>query len=214
MTKNGILGLLAVAALSVTLLGCGAEPGGDFLDGDTFDQQMPISGALQKIAQAYDLLASGSISSARQSFLVVVEDRPKAADLSMAKVGVGFCDVRTLGSSEGLAEFEEAFTADPTNPDARVGLAGALISRGKPEDVRRAVTLLEEIDKGNTNFVYTDRWKLGISNAEVHALLAYAYRLTGDKDKSRVQADIARALDANLDDTTVDQILSVLEFIP
>lgn len=199
--------------LCLGLLGCGADPGADFMDGDYIDHNLPISGALQKIVQGYDLLHSGSNQAARQVFLQVIQDQPKASDLSMAKVGIGISDMRTLGTSEGMTEFREAYNADNTNADARVYLAGALISRGENENIQEAVSLLEGLDAGNASFIYEDRFQTGLSNAEAHALLAYAYAIDGQTSKSKTQADIARSLDANMDDTTVDQILSTLAFI-
>jgi len=112
-------------------------------------------------------------------------------------------------SDPAMAAFQNA------GKEASITLFPTLLAgQASSEDITEAVSLLEGIEAGNQNFTYEDRFKLGISNAEVHALLAYAYRLAGQKDKSKVQADIARALDANMDDTTVDQILSVLDFIP
>lgn len=213
--RKATLALTLGLGLCMGLLGCGADPGAEFIDGDYVDHDLPISGALQKIVQGYDLLHSGSNAAARQVFLQVIADRPKNADLSMAKVGIGISDMRTLGTMEGLAEFREAYEADGTNPDARVFLAGALLSRAGNDgaDVHEAVSLLEGIDPGNASFIYEDRFQTGMSNAEVHAILAYAYKLVGENTKSATQASIARSLDANLDDTTVDQILLVLDFL-
>jgi len=210
------LGLLVVLGLSVTLgiFGCGANPGAEFIDGDIDDYGLPVNGVDQKVQQGYQYLAAGSYNAARGTFEQVLADRPSSSQRSQALVGVGFADSRTLGTSEGIAEFQQAYETDGTNPDARVGYAGALITRGRQEDIQLAVQLLEGLSPGNPNFTYTDRFNLGISNAEVHALLAYAYRANGDTAKSNQQAEIARTLDANMDNTAVDQILDVLSFIP
>ncbi len=210
----GGLAVCFLAVLALGLGGCGADPGGDFLEDGFGPQSLPIGGVAERIQTGYQRLESGSLTAARGVFLQVIEDNPTAAEASQAWAGVGFVDTRQLGTSEGLAEFEEAHRLDAKNPDARVGFAGALISRGQPEDIDRAVALLEGIDPKNVNFVYTDRFRLGITNAEVHALLAYAYAVDGQRDKSDVQRGIAQQLDANVDDTTVDQILSVLAFLP
>lgn len=198
----------------LALLGCGADPGGDFLDDGFGPQVLPIAGASEKIQTGYQQLSAGALTGARGIFLQVIGDNATAGERSQAWTGVGFVDTRQLGTAEGIEEFETGFSLDNTNPDARVGLAGALISRGEPADIDRAITLLQGIQPGNENFVYTDRFRLGISNAEVHALLAYALRVDGQLQASQRQRDIAQNLDANVDDTTVDQILSVLAFLP
>jgi len=210
--------LMALSLLSLTItlgiFGCGANPGAEFMDGDIGDIGLPVNGVTQAIQQAYQYLAAGSYNAARASFEVVLAGSTSTTQRSQALIGVGFADARSLGTAEGIAEFEDGYDANSANPDARVGYAGALITRGRTEDISLAVQLLEGLDAGNANFVYTDRFGLGISNAEVHALLAYAYRANGEEAKSNVQADIARNLDASLDNTAVDQILDVLAFIP
>lgn len=200
------------ALLSITLMGCGANPGAEFGDDFVYDQ-IP-SGVDNQITQGYDSLASGANSSARLAFNVVINDNPSDVQESLAYVGVGYVDTRDQGSSEGIAEFARAHDLDDTNPDARVGYAGALITRGRTDDITQAISLIEGIDSGNPNFVYTDRFKLGITNAEVHALLAYSYKAAGRDAESAMQAGIANQLDASVDNTTVDQILEVLSFIP
>jgi hypothetical protein len=214
MDSLGKGALVASAILMMGLLGCGADPGGSFLDDGFTNQSLPIGGVLEQIQLGYQDLKNESYTGARGRFLRIIGDGPQNSDASMAWAGVGFTDTRQLGTAEGIAEFETAFELDNSNPDARVGLAGALISRGEPADIDRAVTLLEGLDSGNPSFTYADRFGLGISNAEVHALLAYALRVDGQVEKSNTQKDIAGNLDANVDDTTVDQILTVLAFLP
>lgn len=206
--------LLACLVGIGALLGCGADPGGDFLEDGFGPQSLPIGGAAEKIQVGYQRLESGNLTSARAEFLEVIDDNPSNADASQAWAGVGFVDTRQLGTAEAIREFERAIELDPGNPDARVGLAGALISRGEPADIDTAIDLLQGLDTGNPSFVYEDRFKLGITNAEVHALLAYALRVDGQINASNTQRNIAQQLDANVDDTTVDQILAVLAFLP
>jgi Flp pilus assembly protein TadD len=209
--KLFVLSLLG-ALLSFSLLGCTANPGAEFGDDFVYDQ-IP-SGVDAQITQGYESLASGANSSARLAFNVVINDNPSDVQESLAYVGVGYVDTRNLGSSEGIAEFALAYDLDKTNPDARVGYAGALITRGRTDDITQAIQLIEGLNTGNPNFVYADRFHLGITNAEVHALLAYAYKAAGRNTESALQAGIANQLDASVNNTTVDQILEVLAFIP
>lgn len=211
--KRGLV-LILVAAWAAVLTGCGSDPGGDFIVGDKQNSQLPISGPAQKLTEAFDRFRTGAFTTARDLFLKILEDSPSPADRAQALAGVGFCDVRLRGSQDGIAEFEQALTIDSKNQDARVGLAGALISRGAPTDILRAIDLIQGIDPGNPEFTYVDRFGTGIKNAEVHALLAYALFVSGDSAGSQTQIGIARRLDPNFNNTNTGQIINVISFIP
>lgn len=211
--KRG-LNLVLLVVFAVALIGCGSDPGGDFIVGDTKSSQLPISGPQQKLVEGFTQFKNGAFTTARDLFLKILGDSPSAADRAQALAGVGFCDVRLKGSQDGIAEFEQAIATDSKNQDARVGLAGALISRGAPTDILRAIELLQGIDPGNPEFVYTDKFGTGIKNAEVHALLAYALFVSGDQAGAQTQIAIARRLDPNFNSTNVGQIINVISFIP
>jgi len=206
--------ILLLPTLIAILAGCGSDPGGDFVIGDIDQAQLPISGASQKIADAFGLLRAGSATQSRELFNKVLTDSPSTSDRALAWAGVGFADVRLKGSQDGINEFETALGIDSSSPEARVGLAGALISRGANLDVLRSIELLQGLGPNNPEFIYQDRFGLGISNAEVHALLAYALFVSGDQAGSNTQANIARRLDANFANTNVGNILDVISFIP
>ena len=209
--------LLMVALLAPfvgVLAGCGSDPGGNFIVGTPSANQLPITGPAQKLTEAFADFKAGSFTVARDKFLVILGDSPNAADRAQALSGVGFCDVRLKGSQNGIAEFEQALTVDSKNQDARVGLAGALISRGAPTDITRAIDLIQGIDPGNPDFVYVDKFGTGIKPAEVHALLAYALFVSGDQSGSQTQIGIARRLDPNFANTNTGQIINVISFIP
>ena len=208
--------LLAGAVLSggALLIGCGSDPGGSFTTGTIQNNQLPIVGASQKLTDAYSQFKSGAFSAARDSFLKIISDNPTPAEKAQALSGAGFCDVRLKGSQNGIAEFQQGHATDPNNQDSRVGLAGALISRGAPADILQAVDLLQGIDPGNPSFTYVDKFGIGITNAEVHALLAYALFVSGDQTGANTQIGIARRLDPNFNNTNVGQIINVISFIP
>ena len=206
--------LLVIATGSWVLLGCGSDPGGSFIAGNQEANQLPITGPAQKLTEAFGQFKSGSFTVARDNFLKILGDSPNAADRAQALAGVGFCDVRLRGSQDGIAEFEQALGVDSKNQDARVGLAGALISRGAPTDILRAIDLIQGIDPGNVEFHYVDKFGTGIKDAEVHALLAYALFVSGDQAGSQTQIAIARRLDPNFNNTNTGQIINVISFIP
>lgn len=214
MRSKRLLITVLVASWAGVLAGCGSDPGGDFIVGDKQNSQLPISGPAQKLTEAFTDFKAGSFTIARDKFLVILGDSPNAADRAQALAGVGFCDVRLKGSQDGIAEFEQALTVDSKNQDARVGLAGALVSRGAPTDILRATELIQGIDPGNPDFKYVDKFGTGIKNAEVHALLAYALFVNGDQAGATVQIGIARREDPNFANTNTGQILNVISFIP
>lgn len=212
-SKRSGLMLILVSFIGV-MNGCGSDPGGELAIGDIEQTQLPISGVSQKMSEAYGLLRNGAFTQARDLFNLIISDNPTTEQRGQAQAGAGFSDVRLRGSQDGIREFELALEADPRNPEARVGLAGALVSRGNSLDLERARELLEGLDPGNPNFIFADRFGLGIPNAEVHALLAYVLFVTGRQADAEVQAGIARRLDPSFATTNVGKILDVISFIP
>jgi hypothetical protein len=83
-----------------------------------------------------------------------------------------------------------------------------------PTDILNAIALIEGIDPGNPNFTYVDKFGIGITNAQVHALLAYAYFVSGNQGDSKTQLSIATTLDPNFATNNVGQIINVISFIP
>ncbi|PCJ19832.1 MAG: hypothetical protein COB02_06500 [Candidatus Cloacimonadota bacterium] len=201
--------------LSLILMGCGAAPGGDSLDGANGDFGLPLSGATQNNNTSWSLFKDGSYSSSQQTFLQTLNtESASSAELADAHSGIGWSKVKLTGSASGIQSFRDALAKNSNQPEARVGLAGALISKGTKEEISEAVTVLEGIDPNNSNFTFFDRYNIGVSNAEAHALLAYAYFVKGDRTKANVQIKVASDLDAQFSGTTVDQIAEILQFIP
>jgi len=216
--KGGIqmlwIRILAIV-LSLGILGCGAAPGGDSLDGANGDLGLPLSGAAAKVQTSWSLFKDGSLSAAKQSFQQVVDSEDATADeMAEAHAGIGWVNVKQSGSSAGIADFRQAISKDSSQADARVGLAGALISKGTRTDIDEVVDVLKGIDPGNENFTYVDQYNTGVSNAEAHAMLAYAYFVQGNRSKANEQMKIARDLDAGITGSPVDQIDEILSFIP
>ncbi len=204
----------ALLWIAVAMLGCGADPGGEFVNGDFTNNVAPVVGASGKIVQAYGLFKQANYTGAQTIFKTVLTDNPIASERAEALAGNAFCDVRLKGSTTGITGFESALSTDTANQNARVGLGGALISRGTSDDIKRAIEVLQGIQTGNAEFRYVDQYGVGISDAEVHALLAYALFVNGDRSASATQAAIARSRDAQNTNTSVDQIVKVLGFIP
>ncbi len=200
--------------VSLMALGCGAAPGGDSLDGANGDIGLPISGVAQDIQTSWTLFKDGSYSASKAAFNQALTADATAAEKAEIHAGIGWADVKLSGSNAGISSFRQALELSTSQKDARVGLAGALISKGTREDMSEVVSLLEGIDSGNSNFTYVDQYNTGVSNAEAHAMLAYAHFVLGNTTTAREQIKIASDLDSQYTNTPVDQIAAVLQFIP
>lgn len=200
--------------VSLLMIGCGAAPGGDSLDGANGDLGLPLSGVTQEIQTSWSLFKDGSYSASKAAFEKALASDANAAEKAEIYAGLGWCHVKLSGSAAGIDSFRKALASDSNQKDARIGLAGALISKGSKEDIQEAITMIEGVDSGNINFVYNDVNKVGVSNAEAHAMLAYAYFVQGNRTKSNEQIRIASDLDSQFTGTPVDQIAEVLKFIP
>jgi hypothetical protein len=52
-----------------------------------------------------------------------------------------------------------------------------------------------------------------VSNAEVHAMLGYAYAALGENEKATEQIEHAKTLNPQWENTTIDQMVKVVEFL-
>lgn len=205
---------LTALIISLSLLGCGAAPGGDSLDGANGDIGLPLSGASNNNSVSWSLFKDGSYSGAKTAFnKTIASPQATAQELADAYAGIGWCELKLNGSQGAMSYFRDAIGKSSTQSEARVGLGGSLLSTGTREAIDEAVTVLSGIDPGNANFQYVDRYNTGVSNAEVHAILAYGYCVQGNKTKSDQHMSIASDLDAQYSGTTVDQIADALGFV-
>ncbi len=213
--RNPLIKTLLCMILALLMIGCGAAPGGDSLDGANSDLGLPLSGAAEKNVAAWNTFGDSSYSAAKTLFNQTIGSGDATAhDLSEAYAGRGWAEVKLNGSSHGISDFRLALEKNSAQPEARVGLAGALISKGERSDIDEAVTVLEGLSSSAGSFSFIDRYNVGVTNAEAHAMLAYAYFVQGNRAKSDEQISIARDLDSQFTGTPVDQIDEILSFIP
>jgi hypothetical protein len=110
----------------------------------------------------------------------------------------------------GLADFTQA----GNHPESILGKACALVQRAQMNDLREAVGLFESLGLGAPSFVLSvTHTAIGVTNAEAHAFLAWAYYGRGDPgdmDKSLAQINAARQQDSSLT-STVGQIYLALK---
>lgn len=214
-TYTSILLKMFITLSSIMMIGCGAAPGGDSLDGANSDLGLPLSGAAENNRSAWNTFKDSSFSAAKSLFdQTISSGDATASDLSDAYAGRAWTSVKLNGSSHGISDFRLSLDKNPSQPEALVGLAGALISKGERSNIDEAVTLLENLSAGVGNFTFVDRYNIGVTNAEAHAMLAYGYFVQGNRAKSDEQISIARDLDSQYSGTPVDQIDEILSFIP
>jgi hypothetical protein len=88
------------------------------------------------------------------------------------------------------------------------------VQQGKQSGIAQAVDIFEEIGLGDTDYELTlEHQAVGITSAEAHAMLAYAYfwrGQTGDDDLAREQILAARQADGS-DTSSVAQIYNTLK---
>lgn len=201
--------------VGLVMLGCGAAPGGDSLDGANSDLGLPVSGAAAKVQQGWTTFKDGGFSTSKELFNQVIGSGDATnLELADAYAGMGWAEVKLNGSNSGIPSFRNALSKNAKQEDALVGLAGALVSKGDRTSIDEAVSLLEGLGDGGGTFTYFDEYNVGVSNAEAHALLAYGYFVQGNRSKADQQIAIARDLDSQFSGTPVDQIDDILSFIP
>lgn len=104
--------------------------------------------------------------------------------------------------------------AAPYSDDAKVGLGAAYMQLGSLTDLEEAIEVLYvQLFGGNPRYNYSQRRSTGVTNAEVHAMLAYAFAATGDVEKSEEQMAYAKELNPNYSGQTIDQLFKAIEFL-
>jgi len=152
----------------------------------------------------------GAYSSAVSKFNQVLT-LPNLTDTQKAQAynGLGWAQAKSGGLESAYSSFSQAAA---TVDESKVGLAAVLIQRGQKSGFSQAVSLLESVGLGNTAFTFQPTHKIGVSNPEAHAMLAFAYfwrDATNDRDKAKEQILDARAKEGAAD-SSVAQIYNTL----
>jgi hypothetical protein len=162
------------------------------------------------ITSAWEDFKYGAYSSAIGKFnQVLAISNLSDVQKAQANNGLGWSYTKSAGLESGYSYFSQASSV---LDEARVGLASAIIRRSQKSGFTQAVSLLEQVGIGNTSFRFQSVHPVGVSNAEAHALLAFAYfwrNSSGDQEKARAQISVARTEDGS-SDGTVAQIYNSL----
>ncbi len=159
----------------------------------------------------WENIAKGQYDSAITQFNKVLNDNPTADEKAEANNGIGWAKSYLGELKDGMNWFEAA--KDISN-DAKVGLAAAYLQKASRSDMEMVIDLLfKQLGQENEHFAYTARRNTGVSNAETHAMLAYAYASVGENDKARDQLEYAKELDPDFEGTSLEQMATVIEFL-
>lgn len=174
----------------------GGTPPGGTPPGGTPPGGAPAAKTSEVLARAEQLMSFGSYSDALVHYSSIISgatsDEPLPGELAQAYNGLGWAKVKQNSATAGMSDFLKANGLK----ESRLGYAMGLIQTAVPENVSEAVEILEEIGLGNPTYTLTNEhsW-VGISSANAHAMLAYAYYFTNNLPNAKAQINAAYAAD-------------------
>lgn len=205
------IALLAALPIAMGITGCSS--GGVNGEGNSSYESSTTSAVRSNVYNdtGWEYISKGQYDSAIKYFNDVLAASPTEGEKAEANNGIGWAKAHNGKLKDGMKWFQ---LASDLNNDAKVGLAAAYIQEGSLSDLEEVINLLY-IQLGNSkpNFTYTPGRATGVSNAEVHAMLGYAFSATGDKEKADEQLNYAKELQPNYAGTRIAQLISVIEFL-
>lgn len=159
----------------------------------------------------WNYVNKGQYESAIKYFNDVLADSPTVEERAEANNGIGWAKAKNGKMKDGMKWFQLA--ADYSD-DAKVGLAAAYLQQASLSDLEEVIDILYvQLGHKSDSFAYIPRRNTGVTNADVHAMLAYAFAATGDSENAEKQLNIAKELQPNYTGTTLAQIISAIEFL-
>lgn len=211
MRRNSSLLIAMLLPVAMLLAGCGGGVAGEGTNTYPQTSGTPIVRANSFNDVGWDHFSKGQYESAVTSFNSVLGDNPNDDERAEANNGMGWARSRLGSLVDGMVWFEKAI--DRSN-DAKVGLASAYIQKGSKADLEMAVELIyKKLGAENPHFHYSARRPTGVSDAECHALLAYAMAGVGRNDDAQAQIDYAKELNPAYANTTIDQLDKIVTFL-
>lgn len=211
MVKKHLTAILLALPIMFGLTGCTGGVNGEGSSNYSYDIGTPIVRGNAFNDQGWENIAKGQYDSAITQFNKVLNDNPTDDEKAEANNGVGWAKSHLGALKDGIPWFEKA---KDISDDAKVGLAAAYIQKASKSDMEIVIDLLyKQLGKENPQFKYSARRNTGVSDAEVHAMLAYAFAATGNDDSAREQLDYAKELNPDYANTTIDQMAKAIEFL-
>ncbi|MBU1107834.1 MAG: tetratricopeptide repeat protein [Candidatus Riflebacteria bacterium] len=206
------LGVILLAlSLTLGLTGCSGGVNGEGDSQYSYDIGTPIVRGNTYNDQGWSYIEKGQFDSSIAQFNKVLNDNPTADEKAEANNGIGWAKAHLGQLKDGMPWFEKA---KDISDDAKIGLAGAYIQLASRSDMEMVIDLIfKQLGKENPHFEYVSRRSTGVSDAEAHVMLSYAYAATGADELAREQLDYAKELSPVWTGTTLDQVGKVVEFL-
>lgn len=211
MNRKHIAVILLALPLLLGLTGCSGGVNGEGTSEYSHDVGAPIVRGNSFNDQGWEYLGRGQYESAITKFNAVLADTPTPDEQAEANNGIGWAKSKLGELKDGMPWFEKA---KHISNDAKVGYASGYMQKASKSDMEQVIDILyKQLGAENPHFAYVARRNTGVSNAEVHAMLGYAFAATGDNEKAREQMEYAKELNPNWANTTIDQLDKVVEFL-
>lgn len=209
--------LLTLIIASLSLFGLtGCSSGGTNGEGNVNANSSEIYTAIrgnEYVEKGWSYINSGLYDSAISQFNKVLESSPTEQEKADANNGIGWA--KSFSPEGKLKDGIKWFTlAKDLNDDAKVGLASAYLQQASKSDMEEVIEILAvELGKNNPTFIFTPTRPIGVTNAEVHAMLGYAYAVVEDNENAYMQIEHAKTLEPNYLTTELGQMIAATEFL-
>lgn len=202
--------LLLALPLIFSITGCSG--GGVNGEGKgSYDSGTPVVRGNIYNDTGWEYIAKGQYDSAIKFFNDVLADTPTEGEKAEANNGIGWAKTFNGKLKDGMKYFQ---LAAEYSDDAKVGLAAAYIQQATLSDMEDAIDVLYvQLGKKKPRFSYVPTRATGVTNAEVHAMLAYAYAATGDVENSEIQLEYAKELEPDFSGKSIAQLFSAIDFL-
>lgn len=159
----------------------------------------------------WEYISKGQYDSAITHFNNVLASNPTDSEKAEANNGIGWAKAYNGKLKDGMKYFQ---LAAELCDDAKVGLGAAYIQQASLSDMEEAIEVLyKQLGNSKPRFNYVPSRATGVSNAEVHAMLAYAFAATGNAEKSEEQLNYAKELEPEYTGKSIAQLFSAIEFL-
>lgn len=211
MLKKHLVAIVLALPLVIGLTGCSGGVNGEGNSTYSYDIGTPIVRGNAFNDQGWSFISKGQYESSIAQFNQVLNDNPTTDEKAEANNGIGWAKGFLGELKDGMPWFEKA---KDVSDDAKVGLAAAYLQKASRSDMEMVIDLLyKQLGKENPHFRYSARRNTGVSDAEVHAMLAYAFAATGQDEKAREQMDYAKELNPAWANSTIDQMAKAVDFL-
>lgn len=204
--------IMLLTAVPLVFFTAGCSGGGVNGEGNgSYDNGIPIIRGSSAIDTGWDYISKGSYDSAIKYFNDCLASSPTITEKAEANNGIGWAKALNGKLKDGMKYF---LIASEYNDDAKVGLGAAYIQEATKADLEEAIEVLYvQLGKSKPRFNYNPTRSIGVTNAEIHAMLAYAFSAVGDTEKANQQLEYAKELVPDSAGKTIDQLFAAIEFL-